>query len=66
MATAKLTKYRVHQTNLLDPTTGKKVGHGGVISLDSKLAKRFNDLGYLRPYIEENDAEATEEVEGAE
>lgn len=63
-------KFVVHKTNLLD-ARGNKVGDGEVIELsDPKLIRKFNRLGFLRPYIEdiepEDDADDDDEDEPSE
>jgi hypothetical protein len=55
----KLTTYVVHKTNILDDA-GKKIRHGETVDLSPALARHYNKLGFLRPYIEEpEDADET-------
>lgn len=50
------TKYYVHKANIKDDD-GKKVMAGQVAELGPELAKRYNKLGFLRPYIEDDEDE---------
>lgn len=55
------TKYRVFKTNIKDDD-GNKVLADEVVELSPKLARHYNKLGFLRPYIEDDeddDAEPT-------
>lgn len=48
------TKYTVHKSNIKDED-GVKRGHGEPAELGPKLARHYNRLGYLRPFIPEVD-----------
>lgn len=43
-------KYVVHAANIKDDD-GEKYQHGEVVELGPKLARHYNQLGYLRPFI---------------
>lgn len=60
-------KFIVHKTNLMDPKNPdprKKIGHGQVIELDDpKVIRKFSKLGYLRPYIEDEEPDDEDDDE---
>lgn len=49
-------KYRVYSATIKDDD-GVKRKHGDVVELSGKTAKHYNDLGYLRPYTEDEVSE---------
>lgn len=57
--TPKTQKYRVFKANIMDDN-GQKVLQGDVVELSPALAKRYNKLGYLRPYIEDDEDDEIE------
>lgn len=54
-------KYLVHKSNVTDEA-GKRFMHGATIELGAKLAKKYNKMGYLRPFINEDEEEEEEVV----
>lgn len=54
------TKYVVHKANIKDDD-GTKIFHGEVAELGPELAKRYNKLGFLRPYMDEDDEDEFED-----
>lgn len=50
------TKYRVFKANIMDDD-GRKVGDGAIVELTPKTAKHYNRLGYLKPFIEDDEEE---------
>jgi hypothetical protein len=53
---AERTTYLVNKANIKDDD-GNKRCHGETARLGPKLAKRYNDLGFLRPYIPDVDVD---------
>lgn len=56
MVEEKRTKYIIHKANIMDDDGNKRM-HGEVVSLTAKTAKHYNRLGYLRPFLEDEDDE---------
>ena len=54
MTTEERKKYVVFKANILDDE-GVKRKDGDIVSLKPKTAKHYNKLGYLRPYMEDDD-----------
>lgn len=51
---AERTTYIVHKANIKDDDNQKKK-HGETVALGPVLARRYNRLGYLRPYLGSDD-----------
>lgn len=56
------TKYRVFKANIMDDD-GNKVGDGAIVELTAKTAKHYNRLGYLKPFIEDDDDEGEDDAD---
>ncbi len=59
---AKKKKYTVFKANIMDDD-GNKCMAGSVVSLSTGLAKHYNSLGFLRPYMEDDEDEDDESSE---
>lgn len=57
------TKYRVFKANIMDDD-GNKVGDGAIVELTAKTAKHYNRLGYLKPFIEDDDEDEDDADDG--
>lgn len=58
-------KFVVFKANIKDDD-GVKRKDGEVVELSSELAKRYNKLGFLRPYIEDDENDGDSELERQE
>ena len=59
---AERTKYIVHKANIKDDE-GIKRKHGEVAELSTSLARRYNKLGFLRPYLDDDLVDEIEDEE---
>lgn len=59
-------QYRVVKTNALADEEGRIFKEGDTITLGSKLARKFNKLGFLGPILEDDDEENSDEGSGSE
>lgn len=54
------TKYRVFKANIVDDDGVKKF-HGEEVELTAATARRYNKLGFLKPFIEDDDEDEADE-----
>lgn len=57
MANGEKQKFVVYKATIM-PKDGEKKRHGDIVELDAEDARRYNSLGYLRPYVEDEYDEA--------